>query len=39
LLTLAGKNVVNKGDAIHLVTYDECMGYMKDIRNQCPGGQ
>ncbi|GAB7326421.1 hypothetical protein MBLNU13_g10437t2 [Cladosporium sp. NU13] len=37
--TFWGNYVVMKGDDVHLVTYDECMGYMKDILHQCPGGQ
>ena len=34
-----GNYGIGKGDNVHIVTYDECMGYMKQIQNECPGGQ
>jgi hypothetical protein len=34
-----GNYGIGKGDNVHLVTYDECMGYMKQIKDECPGGQ
>lgn len=39
ILTIAGNYKVENGDSYHLVSYEECMQYMKNINSNCPNGR